>query len=293
MPISIREIAEKFELSIVGNDSIEIEKITDLNNQFYKGLSWIKNYSFIKDCREGTFLIGAEISNSLPKKNNLNFLITNNSPKLIFSKIIQEHFSKPKEYFLENHVENYTSRDDITLGSNVFIGKNVTIGPGSVIEDFTKIEADSIIGSNFHLRSFSSIGTFGMGLEFDSKLNAFVSFPQIGNVVIENNVHVGPHSTIRRGALISTTIKSGNRIGSMVNIGHNCEIGENCIFTSQVTLAGSIKVGKRVTFGVGSTIRNGINIGENSEIGMGAVVTKDVTKNSIQVGNPARLFRTK
>ena len=118
-----------------------------------------------------------------------------------------------------------------------------------------------------------------------------VKFPQLGNVVLENNIDIGPNSTVRRASLDSTIIKSGTKIGSLVNIGHNSIIGKNCILTSNIITGGSSEVGDYTFIGVNSVIKNGIKVGKNSIIGMGSVVTKELKSNIVAFGSPAKEIR--
>ena len=112
-----------------------------------------------------------------------------------------------------------------------------------------------------------------------------------GNVIIYEDVEIGPYTVIHRGLLDSTIIKKGVKIGSLCNIGHNCYIGKNTVLAANVTLSGSIKIGNDCWFGSGSIIRHNINICNNVLVGTGSVVTKNITKSGIYVGNPARFLK--
>ena len=109
--------------------------------------------------------------------------------------------------------------------------------------------------------------------------------------VLENSIDIGPNSTVRRASLDSTIIKSGTKIGSLVNIGHNSIIGKNCILTSNIITGGSSEIGDYTFIGVNSVIKNGIKVGKNSIIGMGSVVTKELKSNIVAFGSPAKEIR--
>jgi len=137
------------------------------------------------------------------------------------------------------------------------------------------------------IKTHVSLGTEGLGLELDKETDEFVKFPQLGGVILEDNVEIGPTSTVRRSALDDTIIMSGTKIGSLVNVGHNCIIGRNCILTCQIVTSGSSVIGNNVFMGVNSVVKNGVNIGNDVTIGQGAVVTKHVPDGKTFVGNPA------
>ncbi|MGD2072610.1 MAG: hypothetical protein PVG65_03885 [Candidatus Thorarchaeota archaeon] len=114
-----------------------------------------------------------------------------------------------------------------------------------------------------------------------------IQFIHTGDVVIENNVEIGANSIIHRGSMGSTIIKSGVKIGVMINIGHNNIIGENTIVVGGTITSGSVTVGKNCWLCAGTLIRNGVSICDNVIIGMGSMVLKDITDPGIYFGRPA------
>jgi UDP-3-O-[3-hydroxymyristoyl] glucosamine N-acyltransferase len=131
-----------------------------------------------------------------------------------------------------------------------------------------------------------------MGIALNEETDLLEKLPQIGNVVMEDHVDIGPNTTVRRGALGQTLIKEGCKIGALINIGHNCVIGRNVILTCNIVTSGSSIIGDYVYVGVNAMIRNGIEIGERTQIGMGAVVTKSIPANVVAYGVPAKVIRT-
>jgi len=214
-------------------------------------------------------------------------LVTNQKPRLVFAKLVNDFFSHELKEDFSNYVEIHKQNSKIIIGDNVFIGKDVEIGEGTVIHPNVVIYPKTIIGKNCVIRTHVSLGTEGLGLELDSTTNEFVKFPQLGGVILEDNVEIGPTSTVRSSALDNTIIMKGTKIGSLVNIGHNCIIGKNCILTCQIVTSGSSIIGDNVFMGVNSIVKNGVNIGSDVTIGQGAVVTKNVPNGVTYVGNPA------
>tara|TARA_B100001027_G_scaffold201567_1_gene161684 strand:- start:156 stop:1031 length:876 start_codon:yes stop_codon:yes gene_type:complete len=283
--IKTYDLIQQFELKLVGEfTNTTISSVNSIHNQNECGLSWIKDESILKNVKKGIYIVSDKIT--LPKKKDVVFLLTSKSPKVIFSKILNQYFAKPINYYLVNEVSKHKANHEIIVSDNVFIGQNVKIGKGTIIFPNVVIEADSVVGENCIIKSHVSIGTDGLGFEHeDQKL---VKFPQLGNVIIGNNVELGPNSTVRRATLDSTVIGEGSKIGSLVNIGHNSLIGQNCILTCNVITGGSSILGKDVFMGINSIIKNGVSIGDNSKIGMGSVVIKDIPSNVVAFGNPAK-----
>ena len=288
--LKVHKIAELYNLKLSGNlKDPEINNVNSLDNQKIDGLSWIKNQKSLNKVKKGFFIVSDNLS--IQKKKNVVYLTTNQSPKIIFSKIITEFFSPKIDFYLKNCVSEHLKNENIKISENVFIGENVSIGDGTIVYPNVVIEANTVIGNNCTIKSHVSLGTEGLGLELDKTTNQLVKFPQLGNVVLKNNIDIGPNSTVRRATLDSTIIKSGSKIGSFVNIGHNSEIGKNCILTCNIVTGGSSKIGDNTFIGVNSMIKNGLNVGPNSIIGMGSVVIKELKSNIVAYGNPAKEIR--
>jgi len=118
-----------------------------------------------------------------------------------------------------------------------------------------------------------------------------IPFIHTGNVVIGEDVEIGPYSVIHRGVLDSTEIKRGAKIGAKVNIGHNNIIGEDTVFAVGILTCGSVTIGNRCWLGTGVMVRNGLSICDDVVIGIGSVVVKNITIPGIYAGNPARFIR--
>lgn len=286
--ISTKKLAEEFNLDIIGPKNREINGVTSLDSQSENLLTWVKSDKYTSKIKKGIILIHNSIP--LPDISDVTFLISKNSVKIDFSKIAQKYFTPPVDIYLVNEVDKHRKNKCIKIGDNVFIGSNVIIGDDTVVFPNSVIEAYTIVGKCCVVKSHVSIGTEGLGLELNPETNLLEKFPQLGKVIIEDYVEIGPNSTVRRGSLKNTIIRRGCKIGSLVNIGHNCEIGENCILTSGIIIAGSSSIGKNVFIGVGASVRNAISIGDDAMIGIGAVVIKNVQENTTIVGNPGKVL---
>ena len=159
------------------------------------------------------------------------------------------------------------------------IGDNCSIGSNVVIRN-------SLIKNEVHILDGCVIGKKGFGF-FPNKDNNF-RYPQIGIVIIEDNVEIGCGSTIDRGSLSNTIIGKNTYLDNKIHVAHNVKIGENCIIAGQVGFAGSTTVGNNVMIGGQAGISGHLKIGNNVQIGGGSGVIKNVSDNSKVMGYPAK-----
>jgi len=146
------------------------------------------------------------------------------------------------------------------------------------------------IGRDVSIGSHATIGCSGMGYERDSA-GRLVKFPQLGGVLIEDDVDVAAHATIQRGALGDTILRRGARIGPHVNVGHNVEVGEDVLIAGHAQVGGGARIGRGATIWQSAVVANGVTVGEGAVIGMSAAVRKNVSPGEVWAGNPARKLR--
>lgn len=181
---------------------------------------------------------------------------------------------------------------NVQIGENVkilplvYIDKNVQIGNNTIIMPGTVILENCIIGSNCTIHSGVVIGTDGFGY-MQQEDGSHNKVPQLGNVIIEDNVEIGANSTIDRATMGSTIVQRGTKIDNLVIIAHNVNIGENCILTGKTAIAGSSILGKRCIMGGRSGISDHVTVGDDVIIGGCATVFSDVKNNSVLLGTPA------
>jgi UDP-3-O-[3-hydroxymyristoyl] glucosamine N-acyltransferase len=287
--IKVSEISNRYGLRYEGEDRA-INAVSNSKNCTPDSITWAKNCESLAIVSNGCVVCKASDWSLINPNVNVTYLIAS-TPRLQFAKIIFDYFNESVPDYFENHVSYFKERADLTIGENVFIGKHVNIGEGTIIHHNSIVYSGTVIGKNCELKNHCSIGTEGLGLEFDPETKLYFKFPQIGNVIIEDNVEIGPYSTIRRSALGETIIKKGTKLGSYCNIGHNTSIGENCLLTSNVIIAGSSHIKNNVYIGVSTNIRNGVTVGNNSTIGQGSVITKNIPDNEVWFGNPAKKIK--
>lgn len=286
-PIKSSEVSTLFNLELVGKDrSITRIATTDFCSE--DSIGWIKNDSFFNKINQGVIICKRTDFGKVTLNDNITYLITDISPRLVFSKVIHQIYPQTSSNDFVNKVEEHRRNTTLKIGENVFIACGVIIGDHSVIHHNVSIYSNSKIGSNCVIQSNTSIGTEGLGLDLDIETNLFVKFPQLGGVILEDFVEVGPNSTIRRAALNNTIIKRGTKIGALCNIGHNSIIGENCILTCNIITSGSSVLGDNVFMGVGSSLKQGVCVSDNVIIGQGTVVLKNIPEGETWIGNPAK-----
>ncbi len=184
--------------------------------------------------------------------------------------------------------------DGCRIYPHVYIGDKTSIGKNCIINPGVKIYHECIIGNGCTIHAGSVIGSDGFGFAPQSE-DEFMKIPQLGNVVLEDNVEIGANVAIDRATIGSTTIRKGVKIDNLIQIGHNCEIGENTVMAGQTGIAGSTKVGKNCMFGGQVGISGHLKIANGTKLGAKSGVSGDVREeNTTLLGYPAfdiRQFR--
>lgn len=224
---------------------------------------------------------GMEISDELRRKHN--FIITND-PRLSFAKIYKQ-LAEQERANRENR--NYSNVNGSIIGENVKIGKNtiiepfcfidhdVIIGSDTIICSGTRIRSNTIIGSGCLIKDNSVIGTPGFSFERDEEDN-FVKIPQLGGVVIHDNVEIGALSTVDSGTIEPTEIHDQVKMMDHAHIAHNVTIGKKTVVGAGTTIAGSTRIGENVWISPNCTITHKISIGNGAVLGLSSRIHKSV-----------------
>lgn len=180
------------------------------------------------------------------------------------------------------------------IGDGARIGPHVHVGPGVVLGDECVIEAGvtlthAILGRRVRILAGARIGQAGFG--FAESESGLVRVPQLGRVVIGDDVEIGANSTIDRGALGDTVIGQGVKIDNLVQIGHNVRIGDNCVIAAQTGVSGSCIIGAGVFMGGQVGLADHLTIGDGAQIAAGAGLMRDVPAGEKWGGRPARPAR--
>jgi UDP-3-O-[3-hydroxymyristoyl] glucosamine N-acyltransferase len=220
-------------------------------------------------------------------------VILSERPRLSFiramSLLMEGYDKKPGKTFI--HPLAVVAKDvrtghSVDISAYAYVGSNTSIGNNVVIHPNVTIYGNTSIGDNVIIHSGTVIGKPGFGFEPDENGN-WIAFPQIGRVVIEDNVEIGGNTVIDRGALEDTVIGSGTKIDNLVHVAHSVRIGKNCVLVACVQTGGSDVFGDNTWIGPNSSLIQGIRVGSNCLAGVGSVIVKDLPDNTKVAGNPA------
>ncbi len=291
------------------NNNLSDDKITDikdLNSSQKNEITFLHSKKYV----------------DLAKKTNASYCLTSeiyksflpaNCKAIISDKVLLHTAQITKIFYPDSITDDYDRtvkdinetefKDKVKFGKNVLIGENVKIGANCLIGHNSIIEKNvnigdncsigsnviiknSLIKNNVHILDGCVIGKKGFGF-FPNK-SSNLRYPQIGIVIIEDNVEIGCASTIDRGSLSNTVIGKNTYLDNQIHIAHNVKIGENCIIAGQVGFAGSTTLGNNVMIGGQAGISGHLKIGNNVQIGGGSGVIKNIPDNSKVMGYPSK-----
>lgn len=292
-----REIAEFLSAELVGDGEFEIARVAALNKAGSGEIAFVEKADAEISTTASCLIVPLAFSyeKSTP-------LIRVTDPKLAFSLVaakihaptthpamihstalVRDSASVAENAFIGPFVcvdENSTVGSGSQMGAGSIVGRNVSIGKNCVIHFRVVIEDDCTIGDNVILHSGVVIGADGFGYVRDK--DRHVKFPQIGTVVIEDNVEIGANTCIDRGALGETRIGEGTKIDNLVQIAHNVQIGKRVIIAAQTGISGSTVIeddcviGGQVGMGDHATVKSGAIIGSQAGVLPGKIVRPGV-----------------
>ena len=181
---------------------------------------------------------------------------------------------------------NVVLGDNVKIYPNSFIGDNVVIGNNVTIFAGTKIYSESELGNNCVIHSGTIIGSDGFGFA-PNQDKTYSKIPQIGNVIIEDDVEIGACTTIDRATMGSTIIRKGVKLDNQIQIAHNVEVGENTVIAAQTAIAGSTKIGSNCVIGGQVGIAGHLKIGNNARIQGQSGVGRNIKDGEVLQGSPA------
>ena len=182
--------------------------------------------------------------------------------------------------------ENVKIGNNTKIYPNAYIGDNVTVGDNSIIHPGVKIYHDCVIGNRVTVHGGTIIGSDGFGFAPQAD-GSFKKVPQIGNVVIEDDVEIGANATIDRATIGSTLIKRGAKLDNLIQIAHNVEIGNSSVIAAQAGISGSTKIGNGVMIGGQAGIVGHIQLGDGSKVNAQSGVSKSLEPGKAVTGSPA------
>jgi len=181
--------------------------------------------------------------------------------------------------------ENVKLGKNVAIYPQVYLGDNVEVGDDTVLYPGVKIYNDCKIGKNCVIHSGAVIGSDGFGFATDG--DKYKKIPQLGNVIIEDDVEIGANTTIDRAPMGSTIIRSGVKLDNLIQIAHNVEIGENTAMAAQVGISGSTKIGRNCMIGGQAGLGGHIKIGDRVSLGARSGIISNIEDGKSLIGTPA------
>ena len=308
---TIKEINNILKGELVGNTSQQINGPEQLEKANNNQITFIGSNKYVSHW-ETSNACAAIINEQLeiePGENRA--LIKVKNADLAMAKLLEVFDPGPPQFDTEIHPtavihESATIGKECKIGSGCYVGKDVVLGNGVVlypnvtIFDETKIGNNTVvwsgtvirerceIGNNCIFHNNVSIGADGFGYRPSEDGSGLVKIPQIGNVVIGNDVEIGANSCVDRGKFSSTIIGDGCKIDNLVQIAHNCVMGRSCIMAGNSGLAGSVTLGDGVVIGGSASIKDHLTLHSGVVVGAGSGVIKDVPAGKTVLGYPAQ-----
>lgn len=308
MKFTAEQIAGILEGEVVGNPNAEVSKLSKIeegevgsltflanpkyNNYIYttKATIAIVNKSFEPENEVATTLIKVEDAyKSFSKLLEFYNQIKLNKTGVEVPVVLSETATHGTNFYLGafSYVgENVSIGDNVKIFPNTFIGDNVTIGNNTIIFAGAKVYSECVIGAGCTIHSGAIIGADGFGFAPNEE-GAYSKVPQIGNVILEDNVDIGANTTIDRATLGSTIIRKGVKLDNHIQIAHNVEIGENTVIAAQSGVAGSSKIGKNCMIGGQVGIAGHLTIGNGVKIQAQSGIGRNIKDNEVIQGSPA------
>jgi UDP-3-O-[3-hydroxymyristoyl] glucosamine N-acyltransferase len=305
MPFSAAEIAKQLQGEVIGDAGAMLTGFAPANSAKPGDLTFAENEDFFARAEQSaaTAIIADARFNSTGK-----ILIRVPNARIAFAKALALFFPEPK-FAAGIHptaVIAASAQIDSTahVGAHCTVGERVKIGANSVLQAGNFVGDDSKLGEDVHLfpnvtiyprteignrvriHAGTVIGSDGFGYVLDAGFHRKV--PQIGNVVIGDDVEIGANVTIDRGALGSTVIGKGTKIDNLVQIAHNVEIGEHCIVIAQVGISGSTKLGRYVILAGQVGIAGHLKIGNQVTVAAQSGVMHNIPDGEKWLGTPAQ-----
>lgn len=308
MKFTAAQIAGILEGEVVGNPDAEVFKLSKIEEGTEGSLTFLANPKYINyiystqatvTIVNNTFEPEQEITTTLIKvedayKSFSKLLEYYNQVKLMKSgieqpSVISEGVTYGSDLYLGSFCyigKNVTIGNNVKIYPNSFIGDNVTIGDDCVFFAGVRIYSETVIGNRCTIHSGTIIGSDGFGFA-PQEDGTYVKVPQIGNVIIEDDVEIGACTTVDRATLGSTIIRKGVKLDNHIQVAHNVEIGENTVIAAQTGIAGTTKIGKNCLIGGQVGFAGHLVIGDGVKIQAQSGIGKNLEAGEVVQGSPA------
>ncbi|MFZ3263678.1 MAG: UDP-3-O-(3-hydroxymyristoyl)glucosamine N-acyltransferase [Terriglobales bacterium] len=315
----LSDLAEKLDCRLIGDGSITVTYVSSLKSADEESLVFVdeaKHFDFALASRAAAVIAGDCAEAFAAVASVRKPLLLSPQPRLAFARaarLLRETVKQgrgahpsaiiPASTLLGKNVEigpravlgeHVTVGDGSTVGAGCVIGDSVTIGADCRIDASVIIYRGTSLGNRVVIQAGAVLGSEGFGYVRDQQTGRYEQFPQVGTLVIEDDVEIGANATIDRGALDETRIRRGTKIDNLVHVGHNVQIGEDVVIAAQTGLSGSAVIENNVIIGGQVGIADHVRVEEGAILGaQSGIPTKKVIRGKGVVfwGTPARPIR--
>lgn len=316
MQFTAQTISDFLDGSVEGDANALVNELSKIEDGKEGSLSFLSNpkyESYLYGTQASVVLVSKDFKPAHPLKTTL---IRVNNPYSAFTILLDKYNERIKAKAIEEGVEqmvfihptakigenvfiaafSYIGEqveigDNAKIYSQTYIGPNTKVGEGCIFYPGVKIYRDSIIGNKVTIHANTVVGSDGFGFapQADGTYN---KIPQIGNVIIEDNVEIGANTTIDRATLGSTIIRKGAKIDNLIQLAHNVEVGENTVVAAQSGISGSTKIGANSVIGGQVGIAGHLSLAKGTQIGAQAGINFNIAEENKQWhGSPAQPLR--
>jgi UDP-3-O-[3-hydroxymyristoyl] glucosamine N-acyltransferase len=285
MKQTLRDLAEKLGCRLLGDSSITVTSVSSLQSATRGSLVFVEDAQHLDTALRSSSaaVIAGDFATSATSKP----ILISAQPRLTFARAAKLLRDPDRNRVIHataivpaaaNIGKNVAIGARAILGEHVKVGDDTTIGPGSIIGDDVAIGSHcridpnvtiypgTTLGDRVIVQAGAVLGSAGFGYVRDSETGRYEQSPQIGRLVIEDDVEIGANSTIDRGALDETRIRRGTKIDNLVHIGHNVQIGQDVVIAAQTGLSGSVTIEDNVVMG------GQVGIGDHARVEAGAML---------------------
>jgi UDP-3-O-[3-hydroxymyristoyl] glucosamine N-acyltransferase len=307
MALVASEIASRLQAELHGDATVTVQSVGPVDSARAGDIILAENEAYLERALQGEASVVLTSAKLTVPESCAKTLIRVANPRAAFARVLQMLFppapANPGVHASAVVADSAQVDPSASLGPHVVVGEHSVIGPdcrleacvvvgpycrigqGTHLFPNVTIYARTQIGQRVRIHAGTTIGSDGFGYAFDEGVH--VKIPQIGNVIIEEDVEIGANAAIDRGALGSTLIGRGAKIDNLVQIAHNVQVGPGCILVGQVGIAGSTRLGSFVTLAGQVGLGDHLNIGDQVTVGAQAGVMHDIPKGETWLGSPA------
>ena len=312
MQFTAKQIGEFLNGTVEGDENVEVSTLSKIEDGSAGSLCFLSNpkyENFLYKTDASVVIVSKDFFPTQPVKSTL---VKVQDPYSAFSVLLEKYnevvnMGKSEVGIHESAVVHATAKigegvcigpfccieENVVIGDNVkmyaqnYVGADTVIGNGSIFFPGVKLYKHTIIGSSVTIHSNTVIGSDGFGFA-PQKDGSYNKIPQIGNVVIEDNVEIGANTSIDRATMGSTFVRKGAKLDNLIQIAHNVDVGANTVVAAQTGISGSTKLGENSVIGGQVGIAGHLSLGKRTQVGAQAGINFDTEDNKQWHGSPAQ-----